>query len=538
VDKTIVLDNAGSSLPMHSPSEVAGARLKDWSLVAVTATVIFLGSTLYYGVCLYPGLGGELNSGDSAKFQVLGVAPIMMHGPGYPLILMIASGLRALELPIAGWWLITFTISAVPGAIANAVAFLIIHRLTHHFLAAIAAALLLGSASLMAIQATEAEVYALHIAFVLGIIYLLLRFLEARRIEFFLAAAAVYAFSFGNHLMMIMMLPLFVWLTFLHQRLILRSDVIITVLGFIVLGASQYLYLAYVAWSPHTAWSEYMPLQPTAVELIRYILGFHFSNLYGSGLSSPLTTQALLKTIGNAHPWISGPLVAIGLTTLALGWRTRDSQWCGIALVYGVALCFAPFMLWYGAPDIQAFHLPVLAPLLLASIASVMRELHHRPAFWRNGMVVALLITGLFRSGETAVRLSDRESPFAELKLAIEKSMAYSPVAHPEVALNYPVRMAAMYYEMKGELPKFANYHLAWQLPEKIGKRDLIGGILVPHNLQAIIGNIEKRRPDMVCQTHRLTSLPNYIKWPIYSYICAAAPRRSSLRQAKVEISS
>src|SRR5690606_4054064 len=179
--------------------------------------------------------------------------------------------------------------------------------------------------------------------------------------------------------MMVMLLPLFLVFAFLHRRDVLRPGPVLLILAFIVLGAAQYLYLARVAWAPGARYSEYMPLPPGAGELLAYIAGLYFSNLYGSGIESSRNVAELLHTLHGAHPWISLPLIAVGMTLFVAGWRRRDEGWRAVALVYAVALCFLPFVLWYGAWDIRAFHLPVLIPLLVAGTASVGWALRDRP---------------------------------------------------------------------------------------------------------------------------------------------------------------
>ncbi|WP_438362775.1 protein O-mannosyl-transferase family [Nioella halotolerans] len=325
----------------------------------------------YYAWCLFPGLGGVMNAGDTAKFQTLGHSQILVHGPGYPLVLFLGAVLRALDLPVEPWRAMTFAMAALPGAVANMMAFLIVARVTRSLLFGIAGSLLLGSAGLMAVQSTEAEVYPLALAFVLSTTFLLILFIETKREGYFVAACGVYALSFGNHLMMIMLVPLFLLVTAVHWRRLLRPRMVASVLGLVALGASQYLYLAYMTHHPGTAYSEYLPLPPTANELVQYISGSYFSGLYGSGLRSTYSSETLLATLRSAHPWISSALILTGLGLFLVGARRRDAGWFGAATVFGVALSFVPFVVWYGAYDIQAFHLPVLGPLLVGAVAAV-----------------------------------------------------------------------------------------------------------------------------------------------------------------------
>lgn len=488
-----------------------------WYAPAGIAALLLLLWSIYYAFCLFPGLGGQLNAGDSAKFQILGHTPILVHGPGYPLVLMLASGLRAVGAPQPEWWTLTFMLAAVPGAAANSVAFLLVHRLTGSILVGVAAALLLGSAGLMAVQATEAEVYALALAFILTTIHLLVLFIETRKLGFFLAACAVYALSFGNHLMMIMLVPLFIWITLAHRRMILKPAPVGIIVLFVAAGASQYLYLAYAAYDPATSYSEYMPLPPPPMELVKYIFGTYFDALYESGFAAT-RVRALYATLWSAHPWLSMPVIVVGVVLFVAGWRLRDAHWLGIAVVFGAALSFVPFVLWYGIPDIQSFHLPVLGPLLVASVATLGWWLNRYPGLLKAAAGV-LLVVGSVRAGQTAIVLAEREPVYSELKPALARMVAQSPVDKPIVAMEYGLRMAALYYELRDELPKPAVYRLHWRAVAEVRNRPSVGGIVVPSDGYQFVRWIEHRRPDMKCRTTKL-ELPDDAKWPAYSFVC------------------
>lgn len=486
--------------------------------LVLTAAIIFLSWLVYYGLCLFPGLGGELNTGDSAKFQILGHTSIMVHGPGYPLVLLLGAGVRALALPFTAWWTLTFALSAAPAAFANSVSFLIVHRLTGSYVYGIAAALLLGSAGLMAIQATEAEVYALALAFILTILFLLILFVETKNIRYFVAACAVYALSFGNHLMMIMFISVFIYISIAHYRIVLRPVPVCLVLFFILLGASQYLYLAYVANDPATAYSEYMPLPPQPMELVHYILGTYFSDLYGSGMQSTTTLEALIGTLRSAHPWISLPMIVVGILLFIAGWKYRDTSWRCLAVVYGGALAFLPFVLWYGAYDIQAFHLPMLGPLLVATVAVPGWWLRGHPAL-RMWVGAFLILIGTVRAGQTALVLGQREPIFTGLRPAVEQMVAQSPVERPVVAMSYELRMATLYYELRNEVPRSPIYRVRWRAITEVMDRARVGGIVVPTDGYQFVRWIEHRRPDMRCRTN-IIKLPEGTRWPAYAFEC------------------
>ncbi|WP_299546322.1 DUF2723 domain-containing protein [uncultured Tateyamaria sp.] len=503
-----------NALTPHRP-----AYQSPWLFIA-----IFLVWLTYYASLLFPGLGGMLNAGDSAKFQTLGHTSILVHGPGYPFVLMIGTVVRALDLPFEPWRVMTIALASVPGALANSMAFLIAGRLTRSVLFGVSAAFLLGSAGLMAVQSTEAEVYPLALAFILSIVFALILFVETKQPSYFIAACAIYALSFGNHLMMVMLAPIGLLVIATHHHLLLRPRILLAVLALLLVGASQYLFLAWVTHAPSTAYSEYLPLPPTTSELIDYIAGTYFGDLYGSGLQSLQTASVLLGTLSQAHPMISLPIIGFGLLAFIVGWRRRDAAWSGLALVLGTALAFLPFMIWYGAYDIQAFHLPVLGPLLVGAIAAIGWWLAGWPRL-RLWLGVLLLAFGVLRAGEMAGYLSAREPDYADLVEALDVVMAQSPVDNPVVSMSYELRMATLYHELLGAVPKPATYRVTWRTEEAISSGEpvnKVGGIVIPTDGEQMLRWIEHRNPHLSCRTLPIEQ-PEPATWPAYGFVCDPA---------------
>lgn len=497
----------------NTPSHHRPAYQNPW-----LALMILLVWLTYYASLLFPGLGGMLNAGDSAKFQTLGHTSILVHGPGYPFVLLMGAVVRALDLPFEPWRVMTIALASLPGAVAVTMAFLIVGRLTRSALFGGAAACLLGSAGLMAVQSTEAEVYPLALAFILSVVFALILFVETKQTRYFIIACAIYALSFGNHLMMVMLAPVGLLVMVTHHRLLLRPRVLLAVLALLAMGASQYLYLAWVTHAPSTAYSEYLPLPPTRSELIDYIAGTYFGDLYGSGLQSLQTASVLFGTLSHAHPMISVPLIGLGLAAFVIGWRRRNADWRGIALVLATALAFLPFMLWYGAYDIQAFHLPVLGPLLVGAIAAMGWWLTRWPRL-RPWFGAFLLVIGVLRAGEMAVYLSAREPNYPNLIETLETVMEQSPVEKPIVSMSYELRMTTLYHELLGEVPQPAIYRVTWRTEEALADQGPVGGIVIPTDGEQVLRWIEHRNPHLSCQ-RRPIEQPEPVTWPAYGFVC------------------
>ncbi|MDN3722180.1 hypothetical protein QW131_30735 [Roseibium salinum] len=202
----------------------------------------------------------------------------------------------------------------------------------------------------------------------------------------------------------------------------------------------------------------------------------------------------------------------------ALGWSHRDRAWYGLAVLYGGALAFTPFMLWYGAYDIRAFHLPVLGPLLVATVAAHFWYLA-RYRRLRNAVAVLFVTIGVFRAGHVAMALWDRQPLFEGLEPAIVRMIEEAPVEQPLFAMAYPLRMATLYHELMGDLPSEPMYRVWWRAVPELDTRREVGGIVVPTDGYQFVNWIEHKRPELKCQTRKI-DLPAGTRWPAYAFTC------------------
>jgi hypothetical protein len=116
-----------------------------------------------------------------------------------------------------------------------------------------------------------AEVYTLNALFVIVVIFLLLVLNRTRLDRYFFLATIVYAFSFGNHLTMIGLLPAFayaVWVT--DRKTFTNPKKIILVLVIIIAGFAQYYYVVWRTNDPTTRF-----LETDTQSLIRFLTTFH-----------------------------------------------------------------------------------------------------------------------------------------------------------------------------------------------------------------------------------------------------------------------
>ena len=175
-------------------------------------------------------------------------------------------------------------------------------------------------------------------------------------------------------------------------------------------------------------------------------------------------------------------------------------------------------MIWYGAYDIQAFHLPVLGPLLIGTIAAIGWSLSRalRLQSWIGGLLLAV---GVFRAAQMALYLDAREPEYTGLADTLDAVMAQAPVERPVVSMSYALRMATLYHELLDEVPQPATYRVTWRTEDAIPDQGPVGGVVIPTDGEQMLRWIEHRNPHLSCRTTPITQ-PNPVVWPAYGFVC------------------
>jgi hypothetical protein len=326
------------------------------TIAAAVAVAVF---AMYYGTLL-PGL----DLGDTASFQVMAGSRTVAPRDAYPLYFAIGRvftwltpGDKAFALNLA---------SAVEGATATVLLLLVATELSGSMLAGIAVSVLFAGSYTFWSQSIIAEVYALHMCFVAGTIFLLLgwerRPTLARLALFFL----VYALGFGNHLSMILLAPAFSCFLLLSAPHGWRSMVTPRVVGLALvcasLGALQY------AWNLHWLWLQAGP-PPASLEALKAFWFDVTKSDWRSMMVLRIPTSVLpdrvhmyLFDLGQQFGRIY-PLVAVGGAGI-LTWQSPRRALL-IAGVYAVNVVFA---FGYNVGDSHVFFLP--SHLMLAMLGA------------------------------------------------------------------------------------------------------------------------------------------------------------------------
>ena len=342
-------------------------------LAALGVALLALG---LYLRTLHPGVGPSI---DSIELHTAVAVGGLIHPPGSPQYLMLGR-LATMILPGPGVAYRLNLFSALCAAATVGVVYLLTYRLTRHLAISVFASLMLALSPRLWYQASIAELYALNALYVALTVYFLLAWHQTRKTVFYRAATVVYAFSFGNHLSMILLLPVFLYAVAITDPAMLSRprDLLITA-GIVLLAALQYLYIPLRA-AANPPFCNYCP--GPLPDLFRYVSGPLFDYLTGGpfkgaifGLPRREILARLPDSIGAWNrqfmPW-GYALGIVGVWELLR--REGRIAWL---LLPGIAAEYI-FVIGYNIPDWHDFLTPVyvlFTPLLGYGVLSLWRVL-------------------------------------------------------------------------------------------------------------------------------------------------------------------
>ncbi len=220
-------------------------------LLYLAVLVILLGAG--YSATLLPGIG---YSGDAMKFQYIGKVLGIAHAPGYPLYTVL-NHLFVTYFPFGSTAYKVNLLSAIYAVGACVMLFKLLGLLGVRPVVALVSALAFGFGKVFWSQAVVAEVYTLLVLFMAAVSYFLVKWHLERRDRDFSLSTALYALSFGNHLLAITLLPAFVYLVVTtDKRVFIQPRKVLWVVGVVTMGALQYGYLWWRLYSPQTPYIE------------------------------------------------------------------------------------------------------------------------------------------------------------------------------------------------------------------------------------------------------------------------------------------
>lgn len=223
---------------MQSGRVPSGSTLRHRVGTLLGPLVVGLLALFVYSQTLLPSVGW----GDVARFQYLGRIWGIPHRFGYPLYVALSRVFS--YLPVGDIAHRINLMSAVFAALSAMMVYLIVMRLASDWIAAGSAALSFAFSRALWGQAVFAEVYTLN-AFLIGaVVLVLLVWHQTRRVGMLYLAIGLYALSFGNHMTVVTLLPAVIFLVLVTDfRVLLDPKKVAIMVGLVVLGALQYLYV-------------------------------------------------------------------------------------------------------------------------------------------------------------------------------------------------------------------------------------------------------------------------------------------------------
>ncbi len=415
----------------HSTAALSTARIAAHRRLSTLLGAVLLGlATL---ACYLLTLAPTVLPGDPGRFQARAYALDIGHATGYPTFIML--GKLFTYLPVGDVAYRVNLSSAVYGALAVSLLYLVTIRLTASVPAALVAAASFGLSRTYWSQAVIAEVYTLHALFICAVMLALAVWRDTRRDRYLLAAAFLCGLSLTNHATSGLLIPSgLLWIAMTDLRRLRDWRLALKGAALFALGLLPYAYLPIRAsMNPPMNYTD-----PSTPERFFYLVtGRQFADrmfAFGPG--------ELPERLGLywADLRLQGALLLLPLALVGILWSFRHDRPASafLAALFTGQLAYA---LEYDISDINAYFIPTYISLAVWSafgvraILDFLREVRSSQAR-RAAMVllgvVLLMDAGLsWRGNLTAVDQSEN---------LIARRQIERVVALPQGALLYDTR--------------------------------------------------------------------------------------------------
>ena len=368
---------------------------KGWLGASVAAPLVLFVATICPTVAF--GDSGELIAAAAG----LGVA----HPPGYPLYTLLAW--LALQIPLGQPALSVNLLSALFGALTCGAVAWFIRRATGSAVAAVSAALALGVSSTFWQVSTVAEVYTLHLFFMIAMLSAAQAIGDtsgkARRTALLLAAAAL-GLGLAHHPTIVLAVPAALVLllrrprppgapagsaTGLPARLPARTLVVAAALVVVTPLVFDLTLMWRARLDPPSNWGFATDLRSLWIHISATT--YRHLDLGWIGLLRGAAWSKLGMLLREELTPMMWPLALIGIVGIPRGGHGAPLPRIRLALALLVGAS-AIFGLRYATEDVAVFYLPVFVGLAVAGGFGVARlRAHARPAVRATGLVAALL---------------------------------------------------------------------------------------------------------------------------------------------------
>jgi len=401
--------------PARQPTVEAPRLPRRRGLDLVLSLIVFLLALAGYLRTMRPTFGWGDSSELTTAAYYLGVG----HSPGYPTWMLLAHPFARLPVGEVAFRVNFFT--ALLGAVAIALLYLVCRTIARSRVAGFIAALTFAFSATFWDQTTEAEVYTLHVCLASLILLIALTWRSTRADRWLYLLAWLVGISLGNHALTALMIPAlfcFVWaergLRFFTRRRILSCA------GLFLLGLSVYAYL------PIRGMADPAPHLNNPHNFAQF-----WAQVTAPGARQSMFSAGLLLPLQRAFfhcgrltvefGWLGFALALFGIERL---WRGDRSLTILLALI---ALLDVAYSVNFSIFDIYVYFLPlhlVWAAFIAVGIAGVVELLaaaidriprrHLSPSrIWRCGPAAALLMALPLMQFTDNLRATDGSDDYA-----------------------------------------------------------------------------------------------------------------------------
>ncbi len=372
-------------------------------------------------------LAPTVATNDAGRFQIS--APLLGtgHPTGYPTFIL--TGKLFTFLPFGDLAYRMNLMAAVFGGVAAALMYLVAREAGAGKSPSAGCALLFAFSATFWDQATFAEVYSMHISFLLGVMYLLLRRRARGGAWRLVLAGFLFGLSLGNNAGMALLAPAFLILLAAGRWRNLSWGALVSAGLASLMGLSVYAYIPIRGFAG--AWHNYGDPVNDWEDVWRLVSGARFQGLMG-GTPSDLVSNAghfLYDLSMQAAPPFGYLLAFAALAGGVLGAvhvLSRDRA-VGTALVVALFSTLL-YALAYDIADISVYYLPAYGILfvLLAVAATGLSQNLRSPWMPAVPLVAAALVLGLnFADSDKSDYYDERENSEQTLAALPEDAILY-----------------------------------------------------------------------------------------------------------------
>jgi len=377
-------------------------------LRTIDVWLIGLGALLLYGATAAPGIATLFD--DSLEFQLVAPTFAIAHPTGYPLYTLLGGLWSRVIFPFGNWAWRMNLFSALAGGATIALLYLLAKRLTGgNRWGGLAAASAFALSPVWWSQTTVAEVYALHIFFVVALLYAAVSLDQQPSRRQMLLFCGLAGLSLTHHRTAVLLLPGLA-LYLLWTRPSLRRPQ----WDWLAWGAAFLAPLLLYLYIPLRSALGAVDLQGDYINnwagFWRHVLASGYTSFFADNpLALIHTPSDWLALVVTQFGWILLALGGIGLI-LGLIRRNGRAEWRLVWLTLAANLLFA---LNYRVGDVEVFWLPVFLCIALGVGNGLdwLVPLMGRQSVWARRLLtfalLAAVVTGAGGRGALVNRSSD-----------------------------------------------------------------------------------------------------------------------------------